>query len=103
MTLRFSILISLTVFLGQAKSQTDIKKCAVAGSYISVPADKKWEINRSFINDGMYNVLINKSNFLKFYQSNDTIRFPYYIAEMEMLTKTSSCYFILEITETDIP
>jgi hypothetical protein len=103
MTLRFSILISLTVFLGQARSQTDIKKYAVAGSYISVPVDKRWEINRSFINDGMYNVIINKSNFRQFYQSNDTIRFPYYIAEMEMLSKPSSCNFILEITETDIP
>ena len=83
--------------------QINIKKYGVAGGYIAVPLDKKWEINRSFVNDGMYNVLISKSNFRQFYQSNDTIRIPYYIAEMEMLSKPSSCNFILEITETDIP
>ena len=101
--LRILFWLLLFAVFGKIWSQTEIKKYAVAGSHITVPLNKKWEINRSFINDGMYNVIINKSNFRQFYQSNDTIRFPYYIAEMEMLTKTSSCNFILEITETNIP
>ena len=100
--LRLLFWLLLFAVFGKIWSQTEIKKYAVAGSFITVPLDKKWEINRSFINDGMYNVIINKSNFRQFYESNDTIRFPYYIAEMEMLSKPSSCNFILEITETDI-
>ena len=77
-----------------------ILKIVYAGSYVVVPEGKTWYIERAFISEGgMYNILIQKNTFSDAYTSGDTIRLPYYIAEMELLNNQSMVQFQLHINE----
>ncbi len=74
---------------------TTIVKRAYAGSYLCVPNGYVWEIEKAFINGGDYNFKVNNSNFKNIYKSGDTIRFPYYISEMELLSEKSMVQYEL--------
>jgi hypothetical protein len=77
-----------------------VLKIVYAGSYLVVPEGKTWNMDRAFISEGgMYNILIQKSTFRDTYHSGDTIRIPYYIAEMELLSNPSMVQFQLYINE----
>jgi hypothetical protein len=62
-------------------------KSTYSGGYMVVPKSESWKIDRVFINDGdAYSIQVANSNFKKQYHSGDTVRAPYYIAEMELLS-----------------
>jgi hypothetical protein len=70
-----------------ASAQETLYKSAYSGGYLVVPKSESWKIDRVFINDGAaYSIQVANSNFKKQYHSGDTIRAPYYIAEMELLS-----------------
>mgnify|MGYP000099944143 CR=1 FL=1 len=62
-------------------------KSACGGGHIIVPQQEIWELDRVFVNGGdAYSIQVAKTNFNEIYHSGDTIRAPYYIAEMELLS-----------------
>lgn len=62
-------------------------KSAYAGSHMIVPENENWQLDRVFINGGdAYSIQVANTNFNKTYHAGDTIRAPYYIAEMELLS-----------------
>lgn len=62
-------------------------KSAYAGSHMIVPQNEKWKLDRVFVNGGdAYSIQVANTNFNETYHSGDTIRAPYYIAEMELLS-----------------
>ncbi len=73
-------------------------KSGYAGGYLVVPKGENWLLDRAFVNDGTaYSIKINNSNFQSSYSSGDTIRLPYYIAEMELLDKKEMVQYQLYI------
>lgn len=77
-------------------------KSAYAGSYMVVPAGKYWTIDRVFVNEGgSYNIKIGNGNFRETYKSGDTLRVPYYVAEMELLSENATAIYQFYISETD--
>ena len=65
-----------------------------------MPEHKTWKIERAFISEGgMYNIMINTSHFRSSYNAGDTIRFPFYIAEMELLSEGTMVQYQLHIDE----
>lgn len=95
------ILFSLSIILLSFKlDPKPVLKIVYAGSYLVVPEGKSWTVDRAFISEGgMYSILIQKSTFPSTYKSGDTIRIPYYIAEMELLNNQSMVQFQLHINE----
>jgi hypothetical protein len=63
-------------------------KSAYAGSHMIVPENETWEVDRVFVNGGdAYSIQVANTNFNETYHAGDTIRAPYYIAEIELLSK----------------
>lgn len=82
-----TIIFSSISFVGLCQDSTSFIKYAYAGSHLVVPSNEHWQFQRAFINGGdSYSIQINKNNFSDHYSAGDTIRLPYYIAEMELLT-----------------
>ncbi|OFZ66503.1 MAG: hypothetical protein A3D92_05015 [Bacteroidetes bacterium RIFCSPHIGHO2_02_FULL_44_7] len=85
--LTVSCFLLFLVFKGIAQDSTFLKT-AYAGAYLLVPEGQTWKLDRAFINSGdTYSIQINSSNFESYYTSGDTIRLPFYSAEMELLDK----------------
>lgn len=62
-------------------------KSAYAGSHLVVPQTESWQLDRVFVNGGdAYSIQVANTNFNETYHAGDTIRAPYYIAEMELLS-----------------
>jgi hypothetical protein len=77
-------------------------KVAIAGTYLVVPASKSWQIDKVFIStDNGYTIQINKNILKPVYHAGDTIRLPYYVAEMELAGKVNPAQYTLYITETE--
>ena len=52
-----------------------------------VPENENWQLARVFVNGGdAYSIQVANTNFNETYHSGDTIRAPYYLAEMELLS-----------------
>jgi hypothetical protein len=62
-------------------------KSAYAGGYLVVPENETWELDRVFVNGGdAYSIQVSNSNFKQTaFNYGDTLKIPYYIAEMELL------------------
>jgi hypothetical protein len=71
-------------------------KTIYAGGSIIVPAQETWQLKDAFLADGeLYNIQISKQHFCTSYTAGDTIRPPFYIPEMELLSdKSMSKYFL---------
>ena len=92
--------ILLFINIGFSQDSTFIKSM-YAGSYIIVPKNKTWQIEKAFINgNDAYNIKISTSSFKNKYLEGDTIRLPYYVAEMELLSSNSTKSYKLYIKET---
>ena len=77
-------------------------KVVIAGSYILVPPAKNWSVEKLFIStDNGFNIQINKDILKPIYHAGDTIRLPYYVAEMELAGKVNPAQYTLYITETE--
>lgn len=83
--LLIALFLSSLSFCGFSQDST-LVKAVYAGGFLIVPENESWELDRVFINDGKgYNILIRNENFSPLYQAGDTIKAPYYLAEMELL------------------
>lgn len=79
---------------------TTFVKSYYGGSTVKVPENKIWFIEKAYITAGDgYNILIAKKNFLERYTENEVITFPYYIAEMELLSNRSMVSYFVTILE----
>lgn len=88
-------------FVVYSQDTTAVFKSGYAGGYLVVPQDQSWNLDRVFVNDGeAYNIQISNSNFEKNYLPGDTIRLPYYVAEMELLSKQSMVNYQLYFRST---
>ena len=75
-------------------------KSYFGGSSLKVPENKTWTIEKAFISGGDgYNIKIAAGNFKLSYTGGETINFPYYIAEMELISDKSMMSYIVYITE----
>ena len=85
--------------LARSQDSTFVKSY-YGGSSVKVPEHKTWTIDKAFItgSDG-YNIKITAGNFKSSYNAGETINFPYYIAEMELITDKSMMSYIVYITE----
>ena len=98
--LRWFLIPFMAIVMSFQFDSNPILKITYGGSFLIVPEGKTWNIDRAFISDGgMYNILIQKNTFRDAYHSGDTIRIPYYIAEMELLSNQSMVQFQLYINE----
>ena len=62
-------------------------KSTYAGSHMIVPENENWQLDRVFVNGGdAYSIQVANANFNETYHAGDTIRAPYYITEMELLS-----------------
>ena len=81
------LVIVVLISFSSIGQDSTLYKSAYAGGYIVVPENENWEVDRVFVNDGdAYSIQISNSNFKESYHAGDTIRTPYYIAEMELLS-----------------
>jgi hypothetical protein len=102
---RLSLLLLCSMFLFICSTSfaqdTTFVKSFYGGSTVKVPANKIWKIEKAYIsaNDG-YNILINPKNFKEKYEAEESISFPYYIAEMELLSKKESVAYLVYIHES---
>ena len=77
-------LLSYSVF-GQ---DSTFYKSTYAVSHLTVPENERWQLDKVFVNGGdAYSIRVANTNFNETYHAGDTIRAPYYIAEMELLSK----------------
>jgi hypothetical protein len=68
------------------------------GSVVNVPDSSTWKIEKAYISSGDgYNIQISLKTFKEEYLPKEKISFPYYIAEMELLTDRSSVSYIVTI------
>ena len=75
-------------------------KVFYAGSSIKVPAERTWKIEKAYITSGDgYNIQISLSNFKSNYAGEESVSFPYYIAEMELLSSGSMVSYLLYIKQ----
>ena len=80
-------LIAILTSFNSFSQDSTFYKSAYAGSHMIVPQDENWKLDRVFVNGGdAYSIQVANANFKETYHSGDTIRAPYYIAEMELLT-----------------
>jgi hypothetical protein len=83
---QFLVLISLFSCSAYAQDSTFYKSC-YAGSYLIIPENESWQLDRVFVNGGdAYSIRVANTNFNRIYHAGDTIRVPYYISEMELLS-----------------
>ncbi len=102
--LLFSLMFFLLVLnLKAMDSDSSFVKSFYGGSSFIIPEGKSWKINKAFIsaNDG-YNIQINLNNFKNEYKSGEKLSIPYYIAEMELLSKKEMMVYLLYVKEEDI-
>jgi hypothetical protein len=86
-------------FLASAQDSSFVKSY-YGGSSLKVPENKTWTIEKAFISGGDgYNIKIAAGNFKLSYTGGETINFPYYIAEMELISDKSMMSYIVYITE----
>ena len=91
----------LFVLTSSANAQTQVRKSGYGGGYLIVPENTTWKVDRAFVQDGdMYSIQIASKHFRESYLPGDTIRFPYYVAEMELLTKKDMVLYSLYFMET---
>ena len=84
---------------GQSEDST-LYKSGYAGGYLIVPGPSSWKIDRVFVSDGSaYSIIISNENFDASYQSGDTIKLPYYTAEMELLSNKEMVQYQLYIKQ----
>jgi hypothetical protein len=77
-------------------SDSVFSKTLYAGSYTVVPAAQTWQLKDAFLADGdLYNIQISKQYFKTEYHAGDTLRPPFYISEMELLSDKSMYKYIL--------
>ena len=82
---------------------TTFVKSFTAGSSVKVPTGKTWCIEKAYISNGDgYQIKIAPSNFKACYQADERINFPYYIAEMELLTNHSMLFYLVTIKEAKV-
>jgi hypothetical protein len=85
--------------MAKAQDSTFVKSF-YGGSTTKVPEDKTWVIKNAFITAGDgYNIKIALTNFEEKYAAGQIVNFPYYIAEMELLSDRSNVSYILTIRE----
>ena len=79
---------------------TTFVKAFYGGSTSAVPEHKTWVIKNAFITAGDgYNIKIALTNFEEKYTAGQVINFPYYIAEMELLSERSMVSYLVTILE----
>ena len=67
-----------------------------AGASTIVPKQETWYVKDAFLTDGdLYNIQISAKNFKPYYNEGDTIRPPYYISDMELLSDKSMVKYVL--------
>jgi hypothetical protein len=101
-SMRQTLCIALFSSLGsQLYSQdTTFVKSYYGGSTTKVPEHKTWVIKNAFITSGDgYNIKIALTNFEEKYTAGQVINFPYYIAEMELLSERSMVSYLVTIIE----
>ena len=84
-----NILLILAIAFSSASlgQEATFYKSAYAGGQLMVPQTESWQLDRVFVNGGdAYSIQVANSNFNETYHAGDTIRAPYYIAEMELLS-----------------
>jgi hypothetical protein len=75
-------------------------KSFYGGSTSKVPENKTWVIKNAFITaDDGYNIKISLTNFEEKYASGQVVNFPYYIAEMELLSNRVMVNYLVTIFE----
>jgi hypothetical protein len=98
-----SIILLIFLFMVEALIAQDstFVRSFYQGAIIKVPEGKQWKIERAFIsaNDG-YNIKISQGYFKEIYGPADNLIIPYYCAEMELLSDTSSIIYLLTIKES---
>ena len=95
-----SVLFGFIAFFGLTQDSTFVK-VFYAGSSIKVPSERSWKITKAYITSGDgYNIQIGLSNFKSHFESEESVFFPYYIAEMELLTDKSSVSYWVTIVES---
>jgi len=79
---------------------TTFVKSFYGGSTTKVPENKTWVLKNAFITSGDgYNIKIALTNFEEKYTAGQVINFPYYIAEMELLSERSMVSYLVTILE----
>ena len=82
-----AILYSLVISFNLNAQDSTFYKSAYAGSHMIVPENENWQLDRVFVNGGdACSIQVANTNFNETYHAGDTIRAPYYIAEMELLS-----------------
>ena len=90
------------LFISHLFCATDsiFSKYIYAGAAVVVPKQETWQLKDAFIADGdLYNIQISPKNFKATYQGGDTIRPPYYISEMELLSEKSMVKYVLRFNQ----
>jgi len=100
--MRFTLGYIFLFFSLQAFCQdTTFVKNFYSGSVVNVPDSSNWKIEKAYISSGDgYNIQISLKTFKEEYLPKEKISFPYYIAEMELLTDRSSVSYIVTIRST---
>ena len=81
---------------------TTFLKIAYAGNVLKVPEGKTWNIDRVFISEGgQYAIQARTNHFLSLYNSNEAIKIPFYIPEMELLSNKDLVQFQIYISQTN--
>ena len=80
-----------TILFAQQDSVT--VKTLNCGSRLIVPAHQTWKIKQVLVSDNSgFSFKVNPANFKQVYNSGDTIKYPFYIAEMEFLSNKNMAY-----------
>lgn len=84
----FILTLSLSLTHISFSQDSTLYKSAYAGGYLVVPENETWELDRVFVNGGdAYSIQVSNSNFKQTaFNYGDTLKVPYYIAEMELLS-----------------
>ena len=95
-----SLLSLLSFFTFGQNEDSTLYKSGYAGGYLIVPVDKSWKIDHAFVSDGTaYSIKVSNENFELIYKAGDTIKLPYYIAEMELLSSKEMVQYQLYIQQ----
>ena len=92
------------LFISQLFCATDsiFSKYIYAGAAVVVPKQETWQLKDAFLADGdLYNIQISPKNFKASYAGGDTIRPPYYISEMELLSDKSMVKYVLRFNQVN--
>ena len=88
------------LFFQLFSQDTTFVKSFYGGSTSKVPENKTWVIKNAFISaDDGYNIKISLTNFEEKYAGGQVVNFPYYIAEMELLSNRVMVNYLVTIFE----